>query len=86
MPCSRTSVDIGAARLSAKKSGLNSVHDLQGSHGKSWEILKFETVMDFCPFSRSHEKLIFKGNVMEKSWNVCRNHQVHISYKAMSVF
>ena len=50
----------------------------QGSHGhgKSWKILKFETileshgkVMDFCLFSRSHGKLIFQGKVMEKSWN-----------------
>ena len=46
----------------------------QGSHGhgKSWKILKFETileshgkVMDFCLFSRSHGKLIFQGKVME---------------------
>ena len=50
----------------------------QGSHGhgKSWKILKFETileshgkVMDFCLFSRSHGKLIFQGKVMDKSWN-----------------
>ena len=51
---------------------------MQGSHGhgKSWKILKFETileshgkVMDFCLFSRSHGKLIFQGKVMDKSWN-----------------
>ena len=53
-------------------------HSTQGSHGhgKSWKILKFETileshgkVMDFCLFSRSHGKLIFQGKVMERSWN-----------------
>ena len=46
----------------------------QGSHGhgKSWKILKFETileshgkVMDFCLFSRSHGKLIFQEKVIE---------------------
>ena len=57
---------------------LSPLRHIQGSHGhgKSWKILKFETileshgkVMDFCLFSRSHGKLIFQGKVMEKSWN-----------------
>ena len=57
---------------------MTKIYRSQGSHGhgKSWKILKFETileshgkVMDFCLFSRSHGKLIFQGKVMEKSWD-----------------